>query len=63
MAIVIAGWALGVILLGVSVVSFVVDYRRTGILFRKKMPMMLVGALGGLLGVISVFSGIALQGM
>lgn len=62
MGIVVAGWIIGFALLGVSGTVFLLDYRRTGIIFRRKMPMMFVGAVGGILGVASVFAGIVLVG-
>lgn len=57
----ISVWCVGAVLLLASIVYFFIDYNRTGKLFRVKMPMMVVGLVGGLLVVGSVFSGIALH--
>lgn len=46
----------------ITVVYYLVDYRRSGVLYRKKLPWMLIGGAGGLLAVGAVFIAVASGG-
>jgi hypothetical protein len=57
MQVIIIGWSVGLACLSAAVIYFLIDYSKTKVLFRKKFPMMAVGAVGGLVGVASVLIG------
>lgn len=42
-------------------IYFSIDHARTGQLFRKKFPMMVIGGIGGTLAVICIFIAIAIR--
>lgn len=55
----IGTWMVGAVLFFASIIYFSIDDARTGQLFRKKFPMMVIGRIGGTLAVTCIFIAIA----
>ena len=59
LTLVIGLWALGALMLLSAVACFTVDQIRTGQRFRRKIPMLPIGAMGAVLGFVGVIIGVA----
>jgi hypothetical protein len=58
---VIVGFIVGAVPFAAGFIYYVIDYQRTGRLYRKKVPWMPIMAAGGLIAVASLAVGIAVS--